>query len=137
MNNAGKALVSAQVGSIEEKDIEETFNTNVLGLISITQAILLIFKAKNSGDIVQLSSIAGRDAYPGDSIYCASKFAVRALTDTLRMELINTKIRIIEIQPGAVETEFFLVRNYGGKGKADKVYEGREPLYGEDIAEVI
>ncbi|KAH3681897.1 hypothetical protein WICPIJ_007144 [Wickerhamomyces pijperi] len=137
VNNAGKALGSAQVGSINEKDIEETFNTNVLGLISITQAVLQIFKAKNSGDIVQLGSIAGKDPYPGGSIYCASKFAVRAFTEALRKELINTKIRVIEIQPGAVETEFSIVRNYGDKEKADKIYEGREPLYGEDIAELI
>ncbi|KAH3672680.1 hypothetical protein WICMUC_004198 [Wickerhamomyces mucosus] len=137
VNNAGKALGNAQVGSIETKDIDEIFQTNVIGLISITQAILPIFKAKNAGDIVNLGSIAGKDPYPGGSIYCASKFALRAFTESLRKELINTKIRVIEVQPGAVETEFSIVRNYGDKSKADKVYEGREPLIAEDIAELI
>lgn len=137
VNNAGKALGSAKVGEIKEADIEETFNTNVLGLISITQAVLPLFKKKNSGDIVQLGSIAGRDPYPGGSIYCASKFAVRAFTEALRKELIDTKIRVIEIQPGAVETEFSIVRNYGDKSKADEIYKGRDPLYADDIAELI
>ncbi|CCH42979.1 3-oxoacyl-[acyl-carrier-protein] reductase [Wickerhamomyces ciferrii] len=137
VNNAGKALGNAKVGLIDEKDINETFDTNVLGLISITQAVLPIFQKKNSGDIVNIGSIAGRDAYPGGSIYCASKFAVRAFTESLRKELINTKIRVIEIQPGAVNTEFSTVRNYGDQSKADAVYKGREPLYGEDIAELI
>lgn len=137
VNNAGKALGNAQVGSIAQQDIDECFNTNVMGLISITQAVLNIFKAKNSGDIVQLGSIAGRDPYPGGSIYCATKFAVRAFTEAMRKELINTNIRVIEIQPGAVETEFSIVRNYGDKSKADAIYKGREPLIAEDIAEMI
>jgi 3-hydroxy acid dehydrogenase/malonic semialdehyde reductase len=137
VNNAGKALGTAKVGDLLDKDIEDTFNTNVLGLISITQAILPIFKAKNSGDIVQLGSIAGREGYPGGAVYCASKFAVRAFTEALRKELIDTKIRVIEIQPGAVETEFSVVRNYGDKSKADAVYKGREPLHADDIAELI
>lgn len=137
INNAGKALGNAKVGEVEDKDIYDTFETNVFGLISITQEILPIFKAKNSGDIVNIGSIAGRDAYPGGSIYCASKFAVRAFTDSLRKELIDTKIRVIEIQPGAVNTEFSTVRNYGDVNKAEEVYKGRDPLYGEDIAELI
>lgn len=137
VNNAGKALGTSKVGEIEDKDIEETFDTNVIGLISVTQAVLKIFKAKNSGDIVQLGSIAGREGYPGGSIYCASKFAVRAFTEALRKELIDTKIRVIEIQPGAVETEFSIIRNYGDKSKADQVYKGRDPLYADDIAELI
>ncbi|ODV73370.1 oxidoreductase [Cyberlindnera jadinii NRRL Y-1542] len=137
VNNAGKALGRARVGDIKQEDIDETFNTNVLGLISITQALVKRFKEKNSGDIVQLGSIAGKDPYPEGSIYCASKFAVRAFTESLRKELINTKIRVIEVEPGAVETEFSIVRNYGDKAKADAVYKGREPLYADDIAEAI
>lgn len=90
------------------------FNTNVLGLINMTQAILPIFKARpdgGSGDIIQLGSIAGREAYPGGSIYCATKHAVRAFTESLRRELIETKIRVIEVDPGQVETVSFLGEN--------------------------
>lgn len=137
VNNAGKALGNSKVGEVSNEDIYGTFDTNVFGLISITQAILPIFKKKNSGDIVNIGSIAGRDAYPGGSIYCASKFAVRAFTESLRKELIDTKIRVIEIQPGAVETEFSIVRNYGDAQAASSVYKGREPLFADDIAELI
>jgi 3-hydroxy acid dehydrogenase/malonic semialdehyde reductase len=87
--------------------MNEMFATNVTGLINMTQAILPIFKARpdgGSGDIINLGSIAGREAYPGGSIYCATKFAVRAFTESLRRELIATKIRVMEIDPGQVET---------------------------------
>jgi 3-hydroxy acid dehydrogenase/malonic semialdehyde reductase len=105
------------------------FATNVTGLISMTQAVLPIFKARSSsagsgsGDIINVGSIAGRDGYPGGSIYCATKAAVRTFTDALRKELINTRIRVIEIDPGQVETEFSVVRFYGDKAKADAVYQ--------------
>lgn len=115
------------------------FSTNVTGLIAMTQAILTIFKSRAtpSGDIINIGSIAGREPYPGGSIYCATKAAVRSFTDALRKELIATRIRIIEIDPGQVETEFSVVRFGGDKEKAKKVYEGCEPLTPEDIAEVV
>ena len=116
------------------------FATNVTGLINMTQAILPIFKSRpdgGRGDIINIGSIAGREAYQGGSIYCATKAAVRAFTESLRKELIATRIRVIEIDPGQVETEFSVVRFYGDKEKAKKVYEGVEPLTGEDIAEVV
>lgn len=115
------------------------FATNVTGLINMTQAILPIFKARSipSGDIINIGSIAGREPYQGGSIYCATKAAVRTFTDALRKELIATRIRVIGIDPGQVETEFSVVRFGGDKEKAKKVYEGVEPLTGEDIAEVI
>lgn len=84
-----------------------------------------------------MGSIAGREGYPGGSIYCATKSAVRAFTESLRKELINTRIRVIEIDPGQVETEFSVVRFGGDKEKAAKVYEGVEPLTPEDVAEVV
>jgi 3-hydroxy acid dehydrogenase / malonic semialdehyde reductase len=80
------------------------FATNVTGLINVTQAVLPIFKKQNSGDVINVGSIAGRDGYPGGSIYCATKSAVRTFTDAMRKELINTRIRVIEIDPGQVET---------------------------------
>lgn len=117
------------------------FATNVTGLVNMTQAILPIFKARGSdggaGDIINVGSIAGREPYPGGSIYCATKAAVRSFTEALRRENISNRIRIIEVDPGQVETEFSVVRFYGDKAAADKVYEGCEPLTPDDIAEVV
>lgn len=116
------------------------FSTNVTGLINMTQAILPIFLSRpdgGRGDIINIGSIAGREPYAGGSIYCATKAAVRSFTDSLRKELIASRVRIIEVDPGQVETEFSVVRFYGDKEKAKKVYEGVEPLTPEDIAEVV
>ncbi|KAK6203508.1 NADP(+)-dependent dehydrogenase [Scheffersomyces amazonensis] len=137
INNAGKALGKANVGEIEDEDIDGMFQTNVLGLVHVTQAVLPIFKAKNSGDIVNIGSVAGRDPYPGGAIYCATKSAVKFFSHSLRKELINTKIRVLEVDPGAVLTEFSLVRFKGDAEKADEVYSGTSPLGPEDIAEAI
>lgn len=137
VNNAGKALGQEKVGDIESIDIETVFNTNVLGLMSMTQHVIKGMKERNRGDIVQVGSIAGRDTYPGGSIYCSSKAAVRAFTDATRKELISTKVRVIEIVPGNTKTEFALVRFKGDQEKADKVYEGMDTLLPEDIADLI
>lgn len=137
INNAGKALGKELVGEIDSDDLAGMMQTNVLGLINVTQAVLPIFKKKNAGDIVNIGSIAGKEPYPGGSVYCATKAAVNFFTHSLRKELISTKIRVLEVDPGAVETEFSMVRFRGDKSAADKVYEGTEPLVAEDIAEVI
>ncbi|KNG80938.1 hypothetical protein ANOM_010613 [Aspergillus nomiae NRRL 13137] len=129
-----------QAPEIAPEDIDVMFSTNVTGLINMTQAILPIFKKRGDGgrgDIINIGSIAGREAYPGGSIYCATKAAVKSFTEALRKELIASRIRIIEIDPGQVETEFSVVRFYGDKEKADAVYANCEPLTPEDIAEVI
>lgn len=125
---------------IKEEDINVMFATNVTGLINMTQAILPIFKKRadgGAGDIINVGSIAGREPYQGGSIYCATKAAVRSFTDSLRRELIATRIRVIEVDPGQVETvsfcvkmealanmdkEFSIVRFYGDKSKAEAVY---------------
>ncbi|PGH05526.1 malonic semialdehyde reductase [Blastomyces parvus] len=140
VNNAGLVKGVAKAPEIDPKDTEIMFSTNVTGLINMTQAILPIFKKRDEGgrgDIINIGSIAGREPYPGGSIYCATKAAVRSFTDALRKELIATRIRVIEIDPGQVETEFSVVRFYGDKSKADAVYAGCEPLTGDDIAEVV
>ena len=137
VNNAGKALGREVVGEIIELDIADMFSTNVLGLINFTQAVLPIMKRKNSGDIINIGSIAGIEAYPGGSIYCATKSSVRFFTSAWRKELINTKIRVLEVDPGSVETEFSVVRFKGDQKKADATYQGMEPLTAEDIAEII
>ncbi|KAF1985050.1 NAD(P)-binding protein [Aulographum hederae CBS 113979] len=140
VNNAGMVKGVAQAPSIAEEDINLMFSTNVTGLINMTQAILPIMKARGesgAGDIINIGSIAGREPYQGGSIYCATKAAVRSFTDAMRKELIATRIRIIEIDPGQVETEFSIIRFYGDKAKADAVYKGCEPLTPDDIAEII
>lgn len=137
VNNSGLVKGIARSPEISQEDIDIMFSTNVTGLIAMTQAILPIFLAKNSGDIINIGSIAARDPYPGGSIYCATKAAVRSYTDSLRKELINTRVRIIEVDPGQVETEFSVVRYAGDKDKAKAVYAGCDPLTPEDIAEVV
>jgi short-subunit dehydrogenase len=103
----------------------------------MTQAILPSMKSRNRGTIINIGSIAGRNPYPGGSIYCATKAAVQAFTESLRHELIATKVRVVNIDPGQVETEFSVVRFRGDAEAAKKVYEGVTPLTGQDIAEVI
>ncbi|KXT12550.1 hypothetical protein AC579_7476 [Pseudocercospora musae] len=140
VNNAGLVKGVDKAGDIKPEDMNVQFETNVTGLINMTQAVLKIFKRKGEsgqGDIINIGSIAGREPYPGGSIYCATKAAVRSFTDAMRKELIATRIRVIEIDPGQVETEFSVVRFYGDKSKADKVYEGCTPLTPADIAETI
>lgn len=137
INNAGKALGRDVVGSITQEDISGMMQTNVLGLINMTQAVLPGMQKRNSGTIVNIGSIAGKEPYPGGSVYCASKAAVNFFTHSLRKELISTRIRVLEVDPGAVETEFSVVRFHGDQAAADKVYEGCEPLTADDIAEIV
>lgn len=140
VNNAGMVKGVDKAGEIKEEDINIMMNTNVTGLINMTQAVLQVMKKRGEsgqGDIINVGSIAGREPYPGGSIYCASKAAVRSFTDAMRKELIATRIRVAVIDPGQVETEFSLVRFGGDKEKADAVYKGVTALTGEDIAETI
>ncbi|EME78355.1 uncharacterized protein MYCFIDRAFT_64321 [Pseudocercospora fijiensis CIRAD86] len=140
VNNAGLVKGMDKAGDIKPEDMNVQFETNVTGLINMTQAVLKVFKQKGEsgqGDIINIGSVAGREPYPGGSIYCATKAAVRSFTDAMRKELVATRIRIIEIDPGQVETEFSVVRFYGDKSKAAKVYEGCTPLTPADIAETI
>ncbi|KAI0846752.1 NAD(P)-binding protein [Daldinia vernicosa] len=140
VNNAGLVKGVARAPEIAEEDINIMFATNVTGLINLTQAVLPIFLKRpdgGHGDIINVGSIAGREPYPGGGIYCATKAAVRSFTDSLRKELVASRVRVIEVDPGQVETEFSLVRYYGDKSKADAVYAGGEPLTPDDIAEVI
>jgi len=140
VNNAGLVRGVDKVGDIKTEDLDVMFATNVTGLINVTQAVLPQMKARGesgAGDIINVGSIAGREPYPNGSIYCATKAAVRSFTDSMRKELIATRIRVIEIDPGQVETEFSVVRFYGDKSKADAVYAGCEPLTPDDIAEIV
>lgn len=137
VNNAGKAQGLDKIGDIRQQDIDTMFQTNVIGMIAITQKVLPGMKSRDAGDIVQLGSIAGRDPYPGGGIYCATKAALRSFSHSLRKELISTKIRVIEVDPGNVETEFSKVRFFGDESKAKSVYKGTEPLVAKDISDLI
>ncbi|KAL8279224.1 hypothetical protein RQP46_008480 [Phenoliferia psychrophenolica] len=137
VNNAGMVLGKEQVGDISESDVVTMFNTNVIGLISLTQIFVREFKKQHSGHIIFLGSIAGKEPYAGGAIYTATKFAVHAFQGSMARELVNTPIRVTQICPGMVETEFSIVRFRGDKDAADKVYENVQPLVANDIAEEI
>ncbi|KAF7363427.1 Short-chain dehydrogenase/reductase family protein [Mycena sanguinolenta] len=137
VNNAGYVIGREHVGDIDESVVDGMFATNVLGLIAMTQLFVKEFKAQKSGHIINIGSIAGFEAYVGGSIYCATKFAVNAFTTSMRKELVDTPIRVTEIQPAMVETEFSLVRFKGDVNAAKSVYAGLQPLTGQDIAEEI
>ncbi|KAI1107924.1 NAD(P)-binding protein [Jackrogersella minutella] len=140
VNNAGLVKGVARAPEIAEADINVMFATNVTGLINMTQAILPIFLGRpdgGHGDIINIGSIAGREPYPGGGIYCATKAAIRSFTESLRKELVASRVRILEVDPGQVQTEFSVVRFYGDKAKADAVYAGCDPLTPDDIAEVV
>ncbi|KAF8514076.1 hypothetical protein JB92DRAFT_2920900 [Gautieria morchelliformis] len=137
VNNAGFVLGMERIGDVSDEDVDAMFSTNVFGLIAMSQLLVKHFKERNAGHIINLGSIAGIEPYPGGSIYCATKHAVDAFNGTLRRELVATPIRVTQISPGMVETEFSVVRFRGDKAAADKVYEGLTPLSGDDIAEEI
>ncbi|GAA5925424.1 uncharacterized protein JCM15063_005023 [Sporobolomyces koalae] len=137
VNNAGLVYGTDKVGEIDDTEIDTMFNTNVIGLISLTQIIVNEFKKRNSGHIINLGSIAGKEPYVGGSIYCATKHAVSAFNGSLLRELVSTPIRVTQICPGMVETEFSVTRFRGDREKAGKVYEGIQPLVAQDIAEEI
>ncbi|KAJ7940658.1 hypothetical protein B0H13DRAFT_1939185 [Mycena leptocephala] len=137
VNNAGYVVGRDHVGDIDESVVDGMFATNVLGLIAMTQLLVKDFKARGKGHVINLGSVAGVEPYVGGSIYCATKHAVNAFTASMRRELVDTPIRVTEIMPGMVETEFSIVRFRGDINAAKSVYAGLEPLTGEDIAEEI
>jgi len=136
VNNAGKALSFTPLSDYKLEQINEMVDVNVNGVIWAIQSIVPDMKTRGVGHIINLGSIGGKETYAGGSIYCATKHALEALSDSLRHELVGTPLRVTKICPGAVNTEFSLVR-YGTQELADKVYEGFEPLKAEDIADNI
>lgn len=137
LNNAGMVLGNAHVAQGNVDDWATVIDTNVMGVLRLTRSLLPDMIRRQSGQIVMLGSIAGHQAYEGGSAYCASKFALQAITKTLKLELNGTNIRVSTIDPGMVETEFSLVRFNQDKDKAKSVYTGLTPLTGRDIAECI
>ena len=137
VNNAGLAIgVDKEYeGNLDEWDV--VIDTNVKALLSMTRLVVPGMIERGRGHIINIGSIAGDAAYPGGSVYCATKAAVKALSDGLRIDLVDTPLRVTNIKPGLVETNFSVVRFRGDKEKADNVYRGIKPLNGDDIAEVV
>ncbi len=137
VNNAGLAAGLDPIADGDERDWRAMLDTNVLGLLRVTRAFLPLLRAAPRAHIVNLGSIAGEEVYPGGGGYTASKHAVRAVTGTLRLELNGEPIRVTEIAPGMVETEFSTVRFHGDAERAAEVYAGVQPLTADDIADCI
>jgi NADP-dependent 3-hydroxy acid dehydrogenase YdfG len=137
LNNAGlsRGLDKFQDALIE--DWEEMLDTNVKGLLYVTRAILPGMISRGRGHVVNIGSIAGHEVYQKGSVYCASKFAVDAITKGLRLDVVDTPIRVTTIDPGLVETEFSEVRFHGDKERAATVYKGFKPLQAADIADAV
>lgn len=136
VNNAGLAKGTDKIQDAKMADLEVMIDTNIKGLLYLTRGILPFMVKNKSGHIVNLGSVAGRLVYPGGAVYCATKFAVRAISEGLRMDLAGTSVRVTNIEPGMVSTEFSLVR-FEDEEKAKKLYEGMTPLTPQDIAETI
>ncbi|NCB09390.1 MAG: SDR family NAD(P)-dependent oxidoreductase, partial [Bacteroidia bacterium] len=137
INNAGLAAGLSTIDEGELDDWERMIDTNIKGLLYITRLISPIMAARGSGHIVNLSSVAGKETYPLGNVYCATKHAVQSLTKAMRLDLLKHGIKVSSVCPGAVETEFSLVRFDGDAERAKKVYDGITPLYARNIAETI
>ena len=136
INNAGLAvgLDKEYEGNPDEWDMR--IDTNIKGMLTMTRLIVPHMVERNHGHVINMGSLAGDMAYPGGNVYCATKSAVKAITDGLRMDLAETCVRVTNIKPGLVETNFSVTRFRGDTGKADNVYHGIHPLNGDDIAAV-
>ena len=137
VNNAGLALGMSSLDSIPDEELVVMWETNVLGLVRVTRALIPKLEASGNGHIVNLGSTASYETYPGGGGYTASKHAVKAISHTLRLDLLGRPIRVTLVSPGLVETEFSVVRFRGDTGKAKKPYEGIEPLVASDIADCV
>lgn len=137
VNNAGLALGMDKEYEGTEENYDTMIETNITALLMITRLVVPGMVKRGMGHIINIGSVAGDIAYPGGSVYCATKAAVKVLSDGLRMDLVDTPLRVTNVKPGLVETNFSVTRFAGDKERADKVYHGIKPLTGEDIAEVV
>ncbi len=137
VNNAGLSRGLDKVQDGDATDWEEMIDTNIKGLLWMSRAVLPGMIARDKGHVVNLGSIAGRQVYPGGNVYCATKFAVRALNQALRIDLLGTRVRCSSVDPGMVETEFSEVRFHGDAEQAAAVYRNFPPLQAVDIAETV
>lgn len=138
VNNAGLSRGLDKLHEGDRADWDEMIDTNVKGVLYVDRAVVPLLVARGRGTVIHLGSIAGRQTYPGGSVYCASKHAVRALNEGLRLDLLGTGVRVATVDPGMVaDTEFSLVRFHGDAERAAAVYRGMTPLTPADVAEVI
>ena len=137
VNNAGMAAGMALVHDADVDDWDRMIDTNVKGLLYMTRAFLPAMVERDSGQVVNIGSITGRQVYPGGTVYAATKYAVQAITEGTNLDVLGTGVRVSGVHPGLVETEFALVRFKGDEDRARAVYEGVEPLTGADVAEVV
>jgi 3-hydroxy acid dehydrogenase/malonic semialdehyde reductase len=138
INNAGLARGLEKLHQGDVADWEAMIDTNVKGLLYLTRKIVpQMLENKLNGHVINIGSTAGILAYPGGAVYCATKAAVKFISDGLRMDVVDTPIRVTNIQPGMVETNFSVIRFHGDQQKADNVYDGIKPLTAEDIADIV
>ena len=137
VNNAGLASGLSAIQEGDEDDWEKMIDTNIKGLLHVTRAVIQGMISRKDGHIINIGSIAAYQFYPNGNVYCATKAAVNALTNTMRLDLHGTGIRVSTVDPGLVETEFSVVRFHGDKTRADKTYEGMTPLTPDDIADAV
>ena len=137
VNNAGLAAGLEHIDCGDTRDWDAMIDTNVKGLLYVTRVVSAKMVAAGSGHIFNVGSIAGTEPYENGAVYCASKHAVHAISQAMRADLLAAGIKVTEIRPGMVETEFSVVRFHGDRAAADRVYDGVEPLTGDDIAEAI
>jgi NADP-dependent 3-hydroxy acid dehydrogenase YdfG len=136
VNNAGLALGLEPEYEGNPDDWETMIDTNIKGLLTMTRLVVPGMVARNSGHIINIGSVAGDAAYAGGNVYCATKAAVKALSDGLRIDVANTAVRVTNLKPGLVETNFSNIRFHGDSDRAANVYKGIKPLTGDDIADV-
>jgi len=137
VNNAGLSRGLEKLHEGKPDDWDEMIDTNIKGLLYVSRAVIPLMSERNSGHIINIGSIAGHEMYPAGNIYAATKYAVRAITKGMLMDLVDRPIRVTSIDPGLVETEFSQVRFRGDKERAKTVYQGYTPLKGEDVAEAV
>ena len=136
VNNAGLALGLEPEYEVDFEDWETMIDTNIKGLLTMTRLIVPGMVERNSGHVINVGSVAGDAAYAGGNVYCATKAAVKALSDGLRIDVANTAVRVTNLKPGLVETNFSNIRFRGDEERAANVYKGIKPLTGDDIADV-
>ncbi|WP_207515528.1 SDR family NAD(P)-dependent oxidoreductase [Longitalea luteola] len=137
INNAGLALGRDYFEDAETEDWEIMIDTNVKGVMYVTKAVIPAMIARKQGHIINMGSIAGKEVYEKGNGYCASKYALDALSQSMRVDLLRHKIKVTAIHPGAAETEFSMVRFKGNAAAAEKIYDGYQPLSAADVADVV
>lgn len=137
VNNAGLSRGLSKLYEAQVEDWEEMIDTNVKGLLYVSRAVVPGMVERKRGHVINISSVAAHQTYPGGNVYCGSKAAVRAITEGLKMDLLGTGVRVCAISPGLVETEFSVVRFHGDEQRAAKTYEDMKPLTAGDVADVV